>query len=396
MVTVDNVKAVAAGEAGETGEALDTVATLPKIKVPPHILPDLELLASGGYTPLSGFLGKNDYESVLETMRLADGQIWPIPIQLPVTAEDAALLEKQPLAALCGTVSAGADADAGAGAGAGAGLAEQIYGTITVSEIFAYDPEREAQAVYLTSDVTHPGVARLFSMPRLYAAGKVNLLRRIDRGVPPECDLTPAEAKSEFQSRGWRRIVGFQTRNPIHRAHEYILKCALEICDGLFLHPLVGETKSDDLPPDLRMDTYQALIDGYFPRERVLLSVFPAAMRYAGPREAVFHALVRRNYGCTHFIVGRDHAGVGSFYGTYDAQKIFDRFSSGELGIEPLFFEHTFYCRKCETVASLKTCPHDRVEHLVLSGTSVREMIARRESLPAEYTRPEVAQILLK
>ena len=374
------------------------MAGLPKIKVPRHILPDLELLATGGYTPLTGFLGKQDYDSVLRTMRLANGQIWPIPIQLPVSAEDAALLEKQPLAALCGDVAADAESGGGGGGGAGEGGGGgegQIYGTIAVSDIFAYDPECEAEAVYLTRDRAHPGVARLFSMPKLYAAGKVNLLCKINRGVPPECDLTPAEAKSGFQNRGWQRIVGFQTRNPIHRAHEYILKCALEICDGLFLHPLVGETKSDDLPPNLRMHTYQALINGYFPNERVLLSVFPAAMRYAGPREAVFHALVRRNYGCTHFIVGRDHAGVGSFYGTYDAQRIFSSFSSTELGIEPLFFEHTFYCRKCGTVASLKTCPHDRGEHLVLSGTNVREMIARGETLPTEYTRPEVAKILL-
>ncbi|HAH95649.1 MAG TPA: sulfate adenylyltransferase [Firmicutes bacterium] len=361
-------------------DAIETaVADLPKLKVPLHILPDLELLASGGYAPLTGFLGKKDYESVLTSMRLANGHIWPIPIQLPVSAEDAAILEKKPLASLCG---------------AAAGGDEKTYGTIEVTEIFSYDPEREAEAVYLTKNRTHPGVARLFAMPKLYAAGKISLFRIIDRGVPPECDLTPAEAKSEFRNRGWQRIVGFQTRNPIHRAHEYILKCALEICDGLFLHPLVGETKQDDLPSDLRMSTYQALIGGYFPKERVLLSVFPAAMRYAGPREAVFHALVRRNYGCTHFIVGRDHAGVGSFYGTYDAQRIFANFSPAELGIEPLFFEHTFFCRKCGTVASLKTCPHDRGAHLILSGTNVREMIVRRESLPAEYTRPEVARIL--
>lgn len=359
-------------------EAIEAVAVLPKIKVPLHVLPDLELLASGGYAPLTGFLGKKDYESVLTSMRLADGQIWPIPIQLSVSAKDAAILEKKPLASLCGAT----DGD------------EKAYGTIKVTEVFAYDPECEAEAVYLTKDRAHPGVARLFSMPKLYAAGKVRLLRKINRGVPSECDLTPTETKLEFRNRGWQRVVGFQTRNPIHRAHEYILKCALEICDGLFLHPLVGETKPDDLPPNLRMNTYQALVNGYFPRERVLLSVFPAAMRYAGPREAVFHALVRRNYGCTHFIVGRDHAGVGSFYGTYDAQKIFANFRPAELGIEPLFFEHTFYCQRCGTVASLKTCPHDRSAHLILSGTNVREMIARGESLPAEYTRPEVARLL--
>jgi len=353
-----------------SGERPDDLDSLETLTLSSRELSDLDMLASGALSPLQGFMGQEDYESVLESMRLASGLPWALPVCLA-----AVLAPKGDRVAL-------ADKEG------------RTYGVLDIEEVYEYDKGREAQQSFRTTDVAHPGVASMYDQPDLYVAGRVTVFERV---TPPfsELALDPADTRAAFAERGWRRVVGFQTRNPIHRAHEYLTKVALETVDGLLIHPLVGETKSDDVPSATRVECYRVLIDGYYPDDRVVLGAFPAAMRYAGPREAIWHAICRKNYGCSHFIVGRDHAGVGDYYGTYDAQLIFDDFEPHELDVEPMFFEHSFFCRRCGSMASAKTCPHGMDDHVFLSGTKVREMLGAGELPPEEFSRPEVAEVLI-
>jgi sulfate adenylyltransferase len=360
---------------GDVRDALvERAGGLARVELSARQAADLELLAIGGFSPLRGFQGSDDWKRVVDEMRLADGLPWSIPVTLG-SSVDAAIGDELALHGPDG----------------------QLHGVLSVEEIFDRDAEHEAQHVYRTKDDKHPGVAALLAEGARCLAGPVRVV-----SLPEHPDafrphlLPPSQSRAAFAERGWKHVVGFQTRNPIHRAHEYITKSALEGVDGLFIHPLVGETKSDDIPADVRMRCYEALIEGYYPQERVMLAINPAAMRYAGPREAIFHALIRKNYGCTHFIVGRDHAGVGDYYGTYDAQLIFDEFAEGELGIEPLMFEHAFYCNITKGMATTKTSPAGPEDRVFLSGTKVREMLREGKRPPEEFTRPEVADILIE
>jgi sulfate adenylyltransferase len=354
--------------------ALERAQSFPKVQLTRMAVSDLEMIAVGVFSPLTGFMTKDEYDSVIDDMRLPNGLPWSIPVTLPVDDHAAASLkEGQEIALMDG---------------------EHLMGIMTIAEKYPADVEREAREVYRTTEEAHPGVARLYRQGKWLLGGEIFMLNGPMNIEFPELRHEPAQTRRMFASRGWRRVVAFQTRNPIHRAHEYIQKTALEIVDGLFLHPLVGETKVDDIPADVRIQSYQAILRDYYPADRVLLGVFPAAMRYAGPREAIFHAIARKNYGCTHFIVGRDHAGVGNYYGTYDAHHIFDEFAPGEIGITPLFFDYTFFCKKCGAVVSAKTCPHSKEDWVYLSGTQVREMLERGEMLPEEFTRPEVSKVL--
>jgi len=364
--------------AGDEAKSLrERAAGLRTVALNSRSLSDVELLATGGYSPLDGFMTQDDYRAVVDGMHLAGGLPWPMPITLAVSDEQAAAIKEGEEVALTDETG-------------------RILGLLEVREKFGYDKKAEANGVYRTEDEAHPGVAVLYEQGDTLLGGPLRVIERPHYDDFPKYRLTPAQTRSAFAELGWKTVVGFQTRNPVHRAHEYIQKAAMEIVDGLLLHPLVGDTKAGDIPADVRMRCYEVLIENYYPQGRVVLSVNPAAMRYAGPREAVFHALVRKNFGCTHFIVGRDHAGVGKYYGTFDAQLIFNEIDPVALGITPLMFEHSFFCKRCEGMGSAKTCPHEAEDRVFLSGTQVREMLAGGISPPPEFSRPEVAKVLIE
>lgn len=363
---------------GKEREAIaEKALKLKKVHLNDREVSDIEMIAIGAFSPLEGFMKKDDYHSVMDNMKLSNGLPWTIPITLSVTKDEANNLKEGEDVSLVNKVG-------------------DILAVLQIEEKHSHDKEKEAVQVYGTKDMAHPGVAKVFEMGDMLLGGKVSVIHRIKQEDFKEYRLDPKETRHLFKEKGWKRVVGFQTRNPIHRAHEYIQKCALEVVDGLMIHPIVGETKGDDIPADVRMKCYEVLLENYYPKDRTALVVLPAAMRYAGPKEAIFHALIRKNYGCTHFIVGRDHAGVGNYYGSFDAHYIFDEFDPQEIGITPMFFDHTFYCKKCESMASYKSCPHDSSHHIALSGTKVREMLKAGTIPPVEFSRPEVARVLIE
>jgi len=364
---------------GPAAQALaKEAASLAAVTLSPREQFDLEMIAIGAFSPLTGFMGQADFESCCKNTRLANGTVWPIPIILCPPNDVAAKIQRGQNVAL-------KDAQG------------RLLGVMNVQEKYAHDKELEIPNVYRTSDDAHPGVAQVRKQGDTCLAGSVDVIQANHEPEFPEYRLPPAKTREAFAARGWTTVAAFQTRNPIHRSHEYLTKCALEMTDGLLIHPLVGETKSDDIPAPVRMECYKVLIDKYYNKDRTMLTVMPLAMRYAGPREAILHSLIRKNYGVTHFIVGRDHAGVGNYYGTYDAQKIFDQFDiPRDIGVSILKFEHTAWCKACASVVSPKTCPHGPDQKVAPSGTKVREMLKAGQRPPAEFSRPEIADILIK
>lgn len=358
-------------------DALEEVESLLKVSLTSREASDLIMLATGSFSPLKGFMGRADYEGVVKQMRLNSGLFWPIPIMLACSEETAGSINVGQKVALFNPED------------------KEIMAAMTVEEKFSYDKEAEASGVFGTEDKAHPGVKKIYEQGKIYLAGPVQVF---SEGHYPETFpeyARPAETRAIFEQKGWNTVAAFQTRNPIHRSHEYLTKVAMEICDGVFIHPIVGKLKAGDIPAEIRMKCYKVLLDNYYPKENVCLKVYPMEMRYAGPKEALLHAVIRQNFGCSHMIVGRDHAGVGDYYGPFDAQKIFDELNDDDLQLKPLKMDWSFWCRKCEAIISRRICPHSGDDHLIISGTDLRAMLAKGQRPPKEFGRPEVIDILI-
>ena len=362
----------------ELEESIKEAETLPRVRLDSKEVSDLIMLAMGAFSPLEGFIGKADYEGVVADMHLKNGTLWPIPITLAVSKEEAEKIKEGQKIALL-------NSDDG-----------EVMASMLVKEKFTYDKRREATRVFGTDDEQHPGVQKIYEQGEVYLGGPVKVFSEGDYPERFAEFARPAETRAMFTEKGWTTIAAFQTRNPLHRSHEYLTKVALEVCDGLLIHPIVGKLKAGDIPAEVRMECYKVLLDNYYPKDRAILKVYPMEMRYGGPREAILHAIIRQNFGCSHLIVGRDHAGVGSYYGPFDAQKIFDELNPGDLYIQPLKMDPTFWCNKCGSMASPKTCPHGKEDHLSISGTKLREMLTGGERPPEQFSRKEVVDILVK
>lgn len=363
----------------QKAEEIHRAKSLQQVRMSSRETSDLIMLGIGAFSPLDGFIRHDDYVSVVKSMQLANGTLWPIPITLAVTKTQADAIKINEEIALVDDESS------------------ELMGIMKVEEKYGYDKEFEASQVFRTTDAAHPGVAKIYAQPEVYLAGPVKVLS--EGGYPERFGsyyARPAETRAIFAQLGWEKVAAFQTRNPIHRSHEYVTKIALEVSDGILIHPLVGKLKDDDIPADVRMKCYEVLLENYYPRDRVICKVYPMEMRYAGPREAVLHAIFRQNFGCSHLIIGRDHAGVGKYYGPFDAQKIFQEIDNGKLAIKPLNIDWTFWCYKCEGMASMKTCPHTSADRLLISGTKLREMLASGQRPAKEFSRPEVIDILME
>lgn len=359
-------------------EAKNLCSSYPIIEMNSREAADFDMLANGSFSPLTGFMTENDYLLCLDEMKLSDGNLWPLPVTLAVSEEQAKLLKPGMVCSLIFSESG------------------KLLGDITIDDIYQYDALAESQAAFGTTDIKHPGVAKTLSQKPFYVGGEIRAYGVSDyASLFPEYG-SPIEVRSAIQNKGWKTVAAFQTRNPIHRSHEYLTKVALEMCDGILIHPIVGALKEGDIPADVRLNCYHTLLDNYYPKDSVLLRVYPMEMRYAGPKEAILHAIIRQNFGCTHMIVGRDHAGVGSFYGPFEAQEIFETLPIGSLEIGFLKFDWTFWCNLCGGIASSKTCPHDSSNHLKVSGTELRRLLSEGKHPPVEITRAEVADILIK